>query len=552
MVRVLRVDLLMAWSAVGLRGAVGDRGEACEADDGVYSPVAGNVYLQRKTVRERAVVGAEGEEQLVPKGTPPVQWAPKFPRQPPKQTQDLALLARDKAFQIKMNSTTMRTVTAAEKSAFLDMHNLYRCMHGVAAVKWNDDVAASAEQYIAPMTDMVHSQSYNIPPPAGPAGENLAWSSAGLGAADAVAMWYDEVNNCKKGPTHFTDGCADDSNGVTGHFTALIWEGVKEIGCAFSDSTAPTVVICRYKAGDSLSLDTPNMNHPDNYPNHVHPQMKEEGECEGVEVPAAASEIFVKHENTAMTGSVISVLQTSDGFHGTESECSHKCIEHNCQGFERTSSGSDIGHCSFYLSPVTLVASSPGVDSYVRQEQLQEPTAPMPEKPATTPPPASVDMVPHETEEEVEETDDNACQGNADTFNSGWGKCGTYSKGKPNHGYCNQDRDKITNMLAAKVCSECGECGAAEPEPAAEAAPLSDGGIDWVNPDTCKYADPAWHCTGYNCVPKDQYMYYSAAGGAWCLTNASPLCQGEDYSWCSGSCACPGMCPHACGRCPPK
>merc|ERR1711971_709520 len=211
-------------------------------------------------------------------------------------------------------------------------------MHGVPAVEWNDDVAADANSYISPMTDMVHSQSYNLSPPAGPAGENLAWSSAGLSAADAVQMWYDEVNFCKGGPEHFTDGCADDEHGVTGHFTAMIWEGVKEIGCAFSDSSGPTVVICRYKSGDSLSLDTPNMNHPDNYPNHVHPRSKTECECEGHD-HGHETEVFTKYPHSSLKGAKIAMLQTKGSFQGTEAECSHKCLEINCGGYERDGDG---------------------------------------------------------------------------------------------------------------------------------------------------------------------------------------------------------------------
>lgn len=178
-------------------------------------------------------------------------------------------------------SATMRPATAAERKEFVDTHNMYRCMHGAPAVKWSDAVAADVVSYVSPMTQMKHSQSYNIKPPAGPAGENIYWSSGSGTAANAVKAWYNEVNDCNGGPSGFTDGCAR-GKGTTGHFTAMIWAGVKEIGCGFSNSKAPTVILCRYKAGNSLSSDTPNMNkNSGNYKNQVFTRKKSESQCGG-------------------------------------------------------------------------------------------------------------------------------------------------------------------------------------------------------------------------------------------------------------------------------
>lgn len=42
---------------------------------------------------------------------------------------------------------------------------------------------------------MKHADSYQIPPPAGPAGENLAMFSHAQPPDKVVAAWYSEVNN---------------------------------------------------------------------------------------------------------------------------------------------------------------------------------------------------------------------------------------------------------------------------------------------------------------------------------------------------------------------
>merc|ERR1712039_519036 len=113
-----------------------------------------------------------------------------------------------------------------------------------------------------------HSDSYHLPPPAGPAGENLYWSSqAGSTPTQVVQSWYSEVNNCIGGPEGFTDGCMVAQTGMTGHFTALIWKGVQSVGCAWSNNG--NLAICRYKAGDSLSSATPNMGPESNYVEQV-------------------------------------------------------------------------------------------------------------------------------------------------------------------------------------------------------------------------------------------------------------------------------------------
>merc|ERR1711957_752403 len=132
------------------------------------------------------------------------------------------------------------------------------------------------------MTRMKHSKSYKLKPPAGPAGENLFWTSGKVEVKKSVAAWYSEVTDCKTGgPTSFSDGCAKHKAGkMTGHFTAMVWKGVKEIGCATNKLN--TLAICRFKAGDTLSMDTPNMNRgAGNYVKHVFPRTKTEKQCGG-------------------------------------------------------------------------------------------------------------------------------------------------------------------------------------------------------------------------------------------------------------------------------
>lgn len=142
--------------------------------------------------------------------------------------------------------------TDSEAEQWTMAANQYRCMHDVQFAKWSNPVANDIKDYLAPLTSMVHSDCYSVPAPAGPAGENLFWGSGGYTPGDAAASWYSEISD----PGCSLPGC-DSGNGMgTGHFTAMVWAGVKEIGCT---SNSHGLKACRYKGSDSLDCSTPNM-----------------------------------------------------------------------------------------------------------------------------------------------------------------------------------------------------------------------------------------------------------------------------------------------------
>merc|ERR1712048_1192584 len=89
--------------------------------------------------------------------------------------------------------------------------------------------------------------SYHIPPPNGPAGENV-FEGQGYSISDAVGAWYSEVSKCPSFP-----GCRSDA---TGHFTALVWSGAQRFGCWMRDDGC---ALCRIKGDDNLDCNTPNM-----------------------------------------------------------------------------------------------------------------------------------------------------------------------------------------------------------------------------------------------------------------------------------------------------
>eukprot|EP00929_Paragymnodinium_shiwhaense_P089035 TRINITY_DN4929_c0_g1_i1.p1 TRINITY_DN4929_c0_g1~~TRINITY_DN4929_c0_g1_i1.p1 ORF type:complete len:759 (-),score=224.82 TRINITY_DN4929_c0_g1_i1:58-2334(-) len=169
---------------------------------------------------------------------------------------------------------TPAEAATAEKDSdqWLQATNKYRCMHGSPPVTWSEDLAKQAKEWVDKMPPMKHSSSYYMTPPQG---ENLAMNMPHKDIVGSVRTWYSEVEYCDKLP-----GCEKSkvTNKHTGHFTALVWNGVKEIGCASQKgSNGAWYYVCRYTSGPKLSYDTPNMG--GGYQTNVHAKVKNESEC---------------------------------------------------------------------------------------------------------------------------------------------------------------------------------------------------------------------------------------------------------------------------------
>lgn len=150
-------------------------------------------------------------------------------------------------------STLAVTLVQGTPAGWVKGVNTYRCMNGVGEVGWSNEAAASAQAYVNTLTSLVHSNSYSLLPPAGPAGENLAMGQGTL--EEVLASWYSEIKQCQTLP-----GCetgVDGSKTAVGHFTALVWKGVTQIGCAHNNITK--IYICRFRSGDTIGPWTANM-----------------------------------------------------------------------------------------------------------------------------------------------------------------------------------------------------------------------------------------------------------------------------------------------------
>jgi len=174
-------------------------------------------------------------------------------------------------------SPILLRMNATSAQAWTDAHNAKRSDHGVPNLEWDNDMAANAQSWadnLAAAGSMTHSASYDLQPPLGPAGENLAykWSSQSnvqQTPAEAVDAWYSEINVCS------WPGCQDPDSQLcdqyegqvpcmVGHFTALIWKDAITLGCGqkmlnLNGGASRVFSVCQYKGTDTKTCATPNM-----------------------------------------------------------------------------------------------------------------------------------------------------------------------------------------------------------------------------------------------------------------------------------------------------
>merc|ERR1711972_295519 len=125
--------------------------------------------------------------------------------------------------------------SSATLRAVLDQHNLYRFMHGVSALTWDDAIAANAQQWATSTGGTMRHSSNNARQGVagfGHVGENLA---SGVTDAGAVDMWYREID-------HTNGGLTNAYSDATGHYTQVVWRETSRLGCGIQG----TLLVCQY------------------------------------------------------------------------------------------------------------------------------------------------------------------------------------------------------------------------------------------------------------------------------------------------------------------
>ena len=134
----------------------------------------------------------------------------------------------------------------------LDAHNRARSHDGVPPLDWNPALAQQARrwaQVLASEGQMRHASQADR---AG-AGENLWMGSAGAYSASVmVNAFVDEKRHFK--PGKFPHISRTGNWRDVGHYTQVIWQGTREVGCAVAKGERDDFLVCRYwPAGNVFS-----------------------------------------------------------------------------------------------------------------------------------------------------------------------------------------------------------------------------------------------------------------------------------------------------------
>ena len=139
-------------------------------------------------------------------------------------------------------SPTAAGGTVAER--VLAAHNRERAAVGVAALRWDAQLASGAAAYaaqLARMGQLVHSSRQSRPGQ----GESLWMGTAGAYTPDAMMQnWASERRFFRAGmfPNVSTTGNWQDVS----HYTQMIWRSTTHVGCAVERSGRWHVLVCRY------------------------------------------------------------------------------------------------------------------------------------------------------------------------------------------------------------------------------------------------------------------------------------------------------------------
>jgi|GEM_PF-3423743 len=125
-----------------------------------------------------------------------------------------------------------------EQQQYMVFHNLKRCWHRVADVKWSPQLAAGAKAHAARCT------LAKDPSIAGKLGENIAHGK-GLGQIKAQDNWYL--------PFIFFPYGQKNGSKETAEFSQIVWRETSEIGCASAKCGDENYYVCRYSPAGNVA-----------------------------------------------------------------------------------------------------------------------------------------------------------------------------------------------------------------------------------------------------------------------------------------------------------
>ena len=148
------------------------------------------------------------------------------------------------------------TSTSVEER-LLASHNRERAAAGIPALKWDENLEASAERWGDHLAKLGRLEHYpDDPSNPDPEGENLWAGTRGAWTPEEmVGLWIAEKKNFKPGvfPANTRTGNLED----VGHYTQLMWRSSRNVGCAITKGARFDFLTCRYSEGGNVMGERP-------------------------------------------------------------------------------------------------------------------------------------------------------------------------------------------------------------------------------------------------------------------------------------------------------
>jgi hypothetical protein len=151
--------------------------------------------------------------------------------------------------------TGTSSATVSFETRVLATHNAERARLGIAPLRWDANLAASAQRWadaLAATSRFEHAPEN----PREPQGENLWAGTKGYFAPEAmVDAWVREKKHFRPGvfPHNSATGRVED----VGHYTQVVWRATGEVGCARAASAREDILVCRYAEACNYKGETP-------------------------------------------------------------------------------------------------------------------------------------------------------------------------------------------------------------------------------------------------------------------------------------------------------
>jgi hypothetical protein len=132
------------------------------------------------------------------------------------------------------------------RAVMLDAHNGERALVGVAALEWDEALAADAARYAA---DMAQTGAFRHSPRASraiPSGENLWMGPRRLYAYGVMVGAFADEKKLFRAEGKLPDLSSSGRWQDVGHYTQMIWRGTQKVGCALGEGANYDYLVCRY------------------------------------------------------------------------------------------------------------------------------------------------------------------------------------------------------------------------------------------------------------------------------------------------------------------